>query len=268
MPACDRCAVSSGSVTPGKVRGSGGLTVFGVILLISGVTSGLVGEALRKNNDATWRLLVLAAAVMAAGGLLCVFARLVLLVLGRSRRRTDLSDAELEWGLDSAEDWLNPIRSGWRQPAAEHDRPVQELAAPDPPGPALPERTPPAYPSPERQPRRAPAEDRQPWPDRRPARQPRPAGYPPGPAAGGQGVPPDSPPVSLTQRRPAEQRTSSGSPPGAPGGSFRPELGSRPGTDPGPAAGPQRGDRARARERAAHQGANPVRHRQRPRAPG
>ena len=179
MPACDRCAVGAGSVTPGKVRGSGGLAVVGAILLFSGVTSGLVGEALRKNNDATWRLLVLAAGIMAAAGLLCVFARLVLLVVGRFRRRTDLSDAELEWGLDSAEDWLNPIRSGWRQPATEQDRPVQAPPAQPPPGPAPPGQAPPgqappgpappgqaspAYPSPERQPRQAPAADRQLWP--------------------------------------------------------------------------------------------------------
>ncbi len=184
MPACDRCAVGAGSVTPGKVRGSGGLAVVGAILLLSGVTSGLVGEALRKNNDATWRLLVLAAGIMAAAGLLCVFARLVLLVVGRFRRRTDLSDAELEWGLDSAEDWLNPIRSGWRQSAAEQHRPVQAPPGQAPPGQAPPGQAPPgqappgqappgqappgqaspAYPSPERQPRQAPAADRQLWP--------------------------------------------------------------------------------------------------------
>jgi len=138
--------VSSGSVTPEKVHGSGGLTIVGAVLLISGVTSGLVGEALHRDNVATWRLLAVAGGVLAAAGLLCGLALLVLLVAGRSRRRTDLSDAELEWGLDSAEDWLNPLRSGQRprgQPA------LGPLARRDA-----------GYPSPERQPRQPPVDDR------------------------------------------------------------------------------------------------------------
>ena len=179
MPACDRYAVGSGSVTPGKVRGSGGLTVAGAILLISGITSGLVGEALRKDNDATWRLLVLAAAAMAAAGTLCVLAGLLLLVVGWFRRRTGLSDAELEWGLDSAEDWLGPVLPDWGQPAPEQPpaapalpapelsaqvppaqpRPVSAPPAQAPPARGFPERMLPAYPSPERKPRRGPADN-------------------------------------------------------------------------------------------------------------
>jgi hypothetical protein len=92
---------------------------------------------------------------MAAVGLLCVLALLVLLVVGRSRHSTDLSDAELEWGLDSAEDWLVPLRSGWREPAPGQERPAADL-----PGQASPERVQPDYPSPERQPRQASADNR------------------------------------------------------------------------------------------------------------
>ena len=83
---------------------------------------------------------------MAAAGLLCGLALLVLLVAGRSRRRTDLSDAELEWGLDSAEEWLSPLRSGQRPRGQPAPGPVAQRDA--------------GYPSPERQPRQPPVDDR------------------------------------------------------------------------------------------------------------
>jgi hypothetical protein len=163
MPACHRYVVSSGSVSPGRVHGSGGLAIVGAILLISGVTSGLVGEALRKDNVAIWRLLVLAGVAMAAIGLLCGLALLVLLLVGRSRRKTDLSDAELEWGLD---DWMSPLRSGWRQRVPEQQGPVYDLPKQDLPAQDhaiwdLPERRQPEYSSPDWRPQHAPGTDQQ-----------------------------------------------------------------------------------------------------------
>ncbi len=89
---------------------------------------------------------MLAGEVLAAAGLLCGLALLVLLVAGRSRRGTDLSDAELEWGLDSAEDWLNPLRSGQRLRGQPALGPVPQRDA--------------GYPSPERQPPQSPVDDR------------------------------------------------------------------------------------------------------------
>ena len=109
--------MGSGSVTPGKVRGSGGLAVAGAVLVISGVTAGLVGEALQQQNVATWRLLILAGGIMVAAGLVSGAALLVMLIAARSRGGADLGDAESDWGLDTAEEWLGPLRTGRRRPA-------------------------------------------------------------------------------------------------------------------------------------------------------
>jgi hypothetical protein len=63
------------------VRGSGGLAVVGAVLVISGVTAGLVGESLQQQDVATWRLLVLAGGIMVAAGLVSGAALLVMLIV-------------------------------------------------------------------------------------------------------------------------------------------------------------------------------------------
>jgi hypothetical protein len=126
MPACDRLAVGSGSVTPGRPRGHGRLTVVSVRLLVLGLTTGLVGEALHLDAVGGGRLLILAGASMAAGGLVCGGA----LVVARARRRTDLSDEEREWGQGS-DDWRSPARHGWRRSARGPARPSPEHSSSD-----------------------------------------------------------------------------------------------------------------------------------------
>jgi len=261
MPACHRYVVSSGSVSPGRVHGSGGLAIVAAILLTSGVTSVLVGEALRKDNVAIWRLLVLAGVAMAAIGLLCGLALLVLLLVGRSRRRTDLSDAELEWGLDAADDWMSTLRSGWRQRAPEQQGPVYDLPKQDLPVQDhalwdLPERRPPEYASPDWRPQQAPGTDQQDlasdgdgWHAARAAggmlpddhRVPRPAStqhsFPPGPPGTQPLYPPaaHAPDPRVRQNaRPADRRPFPPSPerPGSPSGYPPDQPLARPGGHP------------------------------------
>jgi hypothetical protein len=185
--------VSSGAVTPRKVRGSGLLAVVGAVLVISGATAGLVGESLQQENVATWRLLVLAGGIMVAAGLVSGAVLLVMLIAARSRRGANLGDAEPDWGLDTAEEWLGPLRTGRHRPApAQAGSPVEGQAAEGvpPDGPSVgrlppdrewperryqdrsavqhgqPDRTPagqrwPEYPSLERPPRPAPVQYRQ-----------------------------------------------------------------------------------------------------------
>jgi hypothetical protein len=123
--------VGLGSGTPRKPRYSGGLTVVSAVLLISGLTTGFLGDVQRRSAEAGWHLLILAGAIMVAAGLVCGVALIIVLVIARSRRRTEQSGAEADWGLDTASDWQGSRRSGWgRSPRdPEHSLPERELRA-------------------------------------------------------------------------------------------------------------------------------------------
>jgi hypothetical protein len=86
-PACDGWAVERGTVATGRMRVSVALTVAGAVLLMVGVITVLVGEAMRLKSPHGWQGTVGLGKVVAACGLGCGLALLAAVAAGRPRRR-------------------------------------------------------------------------------------------------------------------------------------------------------------------------------------
>ncbi len=82
-PACNGWAVNTGPAATGRMRVSVGLTVAGAVLLMVGVITVLVGEAMRVKSPHAWRGTVGLGETVAACGLGCGLALLVAIAAGR-----------------------------------------------------------------------------------------------------------------------------------------------------------------------------------------
>jgi hypothetical protein len=110
-PACDGWAVERGTVATGKMRVSIGLTVAGAVLLMVGVITVFVGEVMRLKSPHGWQGTVGLGEVVAACGLGCGLALLV--VAGRPGRRRLAARSRPAWRARSA----GPLRSASRTPS-------------------------------------------------------------------------------------------------------------------------------------------------------
>lgn len=86
-PVCDGWAVETGMVTTGRMRVSIGLTVTGAVLLMVGVITMFVGEALRLKSPHGWHVIVRLGETVAACGLGCGLALFIVVASGRPARR-------------------------------------------------------------------------------------------------------------------------------------------------------------------------------------
>jgi hypothetical protein len=82
-PACDGWAVETGTAATGRMRVWFGLTVAGAVLLMVGVITILVGEALRVKSPHGWEGTVGLGEIVAASGLGCGLALLAGVAAGR-----------------------------------------------------------------------------------------------------------------------------------------------------------------------------------------
>jgi hypothetical protein len=86
-PACDGWAVERGTVANGRMRVSVALTVAGAVLLMVGVITVFVGEAMRLKSPHGWEGTVGLGKLVAACGLGCGLALLAAVAAGRPGRR-------------------------------------------------------------------------------------------------------------------------------------------------------------------------------------
>ena len=86
-PACDGWAVDKGPAATGRMRVLVGLTVVGAVLLMVGVITVLVGEAMRVKSPHAWQGVVRLGETVAACGLGCGLALLAAAAAGRPGAR-------------------------------------------------------------------------------------------------------------------------------------------------------------------------------------
>lgn len=162
-PACDGWAVNTGPAATGRMRVSVGLTVAGAVLLMVGVITVLVGEAMRVKSPHGWQGTVGLGETVAACGLGCGLALLAAIAAGRpggrrpaarsrsaARPRSERTSQDRQtqdqgapgytwdggsqdaWRRDSADDWLSPLRSSAALHAPEPTRwsgePIQQFS--------------------------------------------------------------------------------------------------------------------------------------------
>jgi hypothetical protein len=100
------------------------LAVGGAIVLMAGVSMALIGEVMKLEHPAGWQGLVTLGLMLAAAGLFLGAAFAIVIILGpqpqdyagRAGRAQRPGEKDGHAAVDSADEWLNPLRTGGIRP--------------------------------------------------------------------------------------------------------------------------------------------------------